>query len=433
MHKASSLFVALALPALAAPLAAQTLKTPQPRGPGFERDLFVGGPNGVILRADPWVGDFTFLGVCGGPIDSMVVDGHDLFIGDQSGNVYHYDAVTRFVDYSFTVSNDATSMVLHEGDLFIGGSDATVLRVDPSSGALLATLTPPVPVTAMVVIEPYLYVGSSAGVVFRSVADENTFSFFGTCGGPVDSMVALGERGQAPTHLLLGTPQGSLYRLDLETQLVDAVHQVASDATAMVAHARDVLVAGSDASVLRVDPATGAVSGGLDAQFEIRAMALGELRTEPGIAYCFGAQCPCGNDDASGGCANTTGAGGSLTASGSTSVAADDLALAVDGLPEHEIGLFYMGAGTVHAALGDGWNCAGSGGYGVFRFPVVNSGPGGSVALGPGIVDTSQAFPQPGPIIPGFTWNFQLWYRDPASTCGAGFNTSNAYSVTFTP
>jgi hypothetical protein len=38
----------------------------------------------------------------------------------------------------------------------------------------------------------------------------------------------------------------------------------------------------------------------------------------------------------------------------------------------------------------------------------------------------------PGQIEPGSTWNFQLWYRDPAGG-GSGFNLSDALSAPFTP
>ena len=36
-----------------------------------------------------------------------------------------------------------------------------------------------------------------------------------------------------------------------------------------------------------------------------------------------------------------------------------------------------------------------------------------------------------GHIVPGATWNFQGWYRDPAGPCGTGFNLTNGTSITF--
>ena len=58
---ASAFRSVLATALLAAAAAAQSHVPAQPRGPGFPRDLFVGGPNGVVLRGDPWTGGFTFL------------------------------------------------------------------------------------------------------------------------------------------------------------------------------------------------------------------------------------------------------------------------------------------------------------------------------------------------------------------------------------
>jgi len=152
-------------------------------------------------------------------------------------------------------------------------------------------------------------------------------------------------------------------------------------------------------------------------------------------AYCFGSGCPCGNDDPVAGCATSRGSGGRLTACGSASTAADDLVLDTSGLPPDQFALFYMGAGQLALAFGDGLRCVGAGGAGIFRyFPVQSSGPIGVLALGPGIVAHSQArFSAAGRIDPGETWNFQTWFRDPEGPCGFAFNLSNALAVTFSP
>jgi hypothetical protein len=91
-----------------------------------------------------------------------------------------------------------------------------------------------------------------------------------------------------------------------------------------------------------------------------------------------------------------------------------------------------MGAAAPQVPFGDGLFCAGSGGYGVKRFPVFNSGPNGTAELAD-IVAFSQKWSGPAQISAGFTWNFQIWYRDPVGPCGGTINTSNAYSVTFVP
>lgn len=155
---------------------------------------------------------------------------------------------------------------------------------------------------------------------------------------------------------------------------------------------------------------------------------------DQGFGYCTCASGPCGNDDPSAGCANSTGSGASLTAIGSTSVVIDDLLLQATSLPTSQNGIFYMGGGTVELPFGDGERCVSTGGVGLFRFPVQNSGSSGTMSRGPGLVGYSCAnFSSAGCIAAGSTWNFQNWYRDPMGPCSSAFNLSNGLAVTFTP
>jgi len=156
------------------------------------------------------------------------------------------------------------------------------------------------------------------------------------------------------------------------------------------------------------------------------------ITSEIGTASCFGdgsgTACPCSNGASPGqGCANSTAAGASLDADGSTSVAADDLALVATHLPPHVSTLLIQGTqparGGAGIAFGDGLRCVG----GVIkRFPPRSSSPSGTVTFGPGLA----AF---GGWAAGQTENFQAWYRDHGGPCGSGFNLSSARTITFTP
>ena len=152
------------------------------------------------------------------------------------------------------------------------------------------------------------------------------------------------------------------------------------------------------------------------------------------VPFCLcGSGGKCGNHDPAAGCANSTGSGALLATCGSSSVVADDLVLVCTQLPADQFGLFFMGAGTTAVPLGDGQRCVAAGAGGLFRFPVLFSGPTGSFEQGPGIVAFSHAsFPGAGHIAAGQTWNFQAWYRD-GGGCGSGVNLSNALALTFTP
>ncbi len=141
---------------------------------------------------------------------------------------------------------------------------------------------------------------------------------------------------------------------------------------------------------------------------------------------------PCGNFFAPGGCQNSTGAGAILSASGTTSVTADNLLLTTTGMPINKVGMLLMSktvAGGV--PFRDGILCLRPQ---IFRWPAKNSGASGSFTYGPGLV--GQSFGNFGPngwILSGSIWNFQSWYRDPFGPCVQGSNVSNAIQATFTP
>ncbi len=149
---------------------------------------------------------------------------------------------------------------------------------------------------------------------------------------------------------------------------------------------------------------------------------------------------PCGNDSREpAGCLNSTGEGAVLFASGSSSVAADDLSLTVTQLPPHvPVRLLWRRGAGAATVFGDGLECLGLALNGRPLFPHGmldgDSGPNGEVTFGPGMVELLCAsMGGSGCIDPGDTWNFQCWYRDLHGPCGMGTNISNAVGVTFVP
>ena len=161
---------------------------------------------------------------------------------------------------------------------------------------------------------------------------------------------------------------------------------------------------------------------------------------EPGVdRFCVGegpagtvGPCPCGNNVSPGsqtGCANSLGTGGTLDATGTTSIAAADLVLTVSGLPAGKPGIFFAGNLQVNGGLGtpfvDGLRCIGGNLVRINKIPSLAGGQG--------------AYPQPGDmpihqilgVSPGDTSYLQFWYRDPAGPCGTDANTTNALRVTW--
>jgi len=117
---------------------------------------------------------------------------------------------------------------------------------------------------------------------------------------------------------------------------------------------------------------------------------------------------------------------------GTTSVARNDFTLAVRDSVPSMFGVFFYGPNQIQVPFGLGFLCVGAGGVGLFRLnpPILGDGLGYLTRL----VDFTQ-FPAAsgtGAILPGATWRFQWWYRDPAA--GAPFfNLSDGVSATFCP
>lgn len=121
-----------------------------------------------------------------------------------------------------------------------------------------------------------------------------------------------------------------------------------------------------------------------------------------------------------------------MTASGSTSVSADNLLLTTVQMPPNRPGLMVMSPNSIAATpFFDGLRCFSGP---AFRLQVQNTGPSGTWLYGPGLSAYSIAnFPVSGWIISGSTMTFQSWFRDPLGPCGTTVNTSNAIKATFTP
>ena len=124
---------------------------------------------------------------------------------------------------------------------------------------------------------------------------------------------------------------------------------------------------------------------------------------------------------------NSTGGAATISASGSQSVAANDLTLTVGPVP-NQPGLFFYGPAQVQLAFGNGFLCVGAGATGIARLPVGNAA--GNVMTY--TLDNTAPPTALTQILPGTSWNFSAWFRDPLGL-GASFDLSDAISVSFTP
>jgi len=148
---------------------------------------------------------------------------------------------------------------------------------------------------------------------------------------------------------------------------------------------------------------------------------------EPAIPVCFGdgsagMGCPCGNLGGAGeGCANSTGSGAVLTASGTNVHANDDLVLHVAGARPNQPSMAVQGGALSPMAFRDGILCLGTP---TERLQVLMLDATGAAETTVSIV-TEGGIPGP-----GTTAYYQVWYRDPVlSVCGLGSNLSQALQV----
>jgi hypothetical protein len=145
-----------------------------------------------------------------------------------------------------------------------------------------------------------------------------------------------------------------------------------------------------------------------------------------GTAYCFGNGCPCGNDDPDAGCANSTGTGGLLTASGSDSAGADDLGFTATNLHHNKPALLFSAADALGGGngipFGNGLRCAG--------IHLVRHGTRVPDASGTASWNGGGLIAQHGGA-PGEERRWQVWYREPFGPCSPGFNLTNAIAFTY--
>ncbi|MFT7669919.1 MAG: hypothetical protein ACI8X5_002626 [Planctomycetota bacterium] len=145
---------------------------------------------------------------------------------------------------------------------------------------------------------------------------------------------------------------------------------------------------------------------------------------EPGTGYCdCSTTSTCSNPGAAGeGCANSTGSGAILSATGIADVNNDSVELVANGCPPGIPGLFFSAPGQSGGIpFGDGKLCVNGG---VSRLEIVLTNASGTA------VSTDTLSVEEG-LLGGELRNYQYWYRDTSGSapCGNGFNTTNAYSV----
>lgn len=165
--------------------------------------------------------------------------------------------------------------------------------------------------------------------------------------------------------------------------------------------------------------------GGLSAS----TIARGAVRvvSGPALSGCAGTNTYCVAGT------NSSGTQAMIGALGSTSIAANDMILTVNGATAGTLGIFYYGPVQLNAipiAGTSSFRCVGAGGVAIYRLGASpTNGSGSAIKLmdynsGPAASGT-------GAIVSGSTWNFAFFYRDTGEP--AGMNFSNGLEAVFCP
>ncbi len=121
---------------------------------------------------------------------------------------------------------------------------------------------------------------------------------------------------------------------------------------------------------------------------------------------------------------NSTGSAATIGYDGSTSIAANDLVLHAEPVP-NQPGIFFYGPNQVQLSFGNGFRCVGGQ---LWRLVPVTFASGNVLSR---VVDYGN-LPAGGQIVAGATWNVQAWFRDPMGG-GASFNLSDGLALFFVP
>lgn len=402
--------------------------------PATAADLFVGSPNTSFAKASPAPATFTTIGACGGPVAGLAGEGGELFIASTFERIYRYRHDLQFSETWGTVSGaQLVGAALRGHEVLVATTDSQVVAFDRSRGTELRRWNTPFPITTLFADRGEALAGTNFGVVMR-LEDDLSVGFLGGCGSAILAMAA------SETEFFLGSAGGTVWRVDRATGFVTSSFTVLDDPTGLAFDQGNLFVGTPSGNVYTYSAASETLTATRAWGNPVSSVVMGA--PSAGTAYCFSDSsiCPCGASDWQGevgGCPSFLGIGARLLTYGTASVSGDDLELAVLDLPPTTLGRFYMGGAAAQVPFGNGLLCAGSGGYGQFRFPAqpaLSSGFYGAFRFGPGIAAHSQQFfGGLGVIQPGSTWRFQAWFRDVQNPCGGGFNTSNATSVTFQP
>lgn len=240
-----SKLASLALAVLSCPLAAAS-----------GEELFVGFSAGASVFS----GDADTLELASaaqfGPVRAMCpAGGAELWIaaGAEGSELTRFDGARKVVLAGAALLHPVAALARGETALFAAGGTGALSALDPATGALLGSSATGFAVRALVADAGRLYLATATGEVWSAAEGSTAWQL--ELSSFLPAINALAVRGSS----LLVAVSGHVFVYQRDTGFLMYGYNVPNDAMAIALEGNDVVVGGSDGSVVRVDPASGDV------------------------------------------------------------------------------------------------------------------------------------------------------------------------------
>ena len=217
--------------------------------------------DGAIHRIAPG-GQPELVTTLDGTLTAVTAHADHLIVGDALGRVSRVDPASGAVLAEYQVWHGigvAALSTTPAGDIFAADAQSNIVYLDPA-GNEVDTYYSGVQVSAMLVDGDRLVIGSPNTLIFSApfgaTFGDPDFQFISACGGIVNSLVL------TEAHLFAGDANGTVYRFGADGGEYQTTFATATDAKGVAALSGELLVLGSDGTLERRDPATGALLSG---------------------------------------------------------------------------------------------------------------------------------------------------------------------------
>ncbi|TAJ23272.1 MAG: hypothetical protein EPO68_03535 [Planctomycetota bacterium] len=198
---------------------------------------------------------------------SVAQVGEFLLSVDGDGRFSYAHLKTRYVQVLLQLPVDGVDVAAHGGDALVAGSDGRIVRLDGKTWQPKGALSVDAPISALTTRGDLVAVGSSTGELWLGNATSGDFTSSCVVPGPITSLLELDGT------LFFATQSGAVWRCDVATGGIGFGFQAGNDAQTMAVDAGTLLVGGTDKTIERRDPKTGALLETLLRDQPVRALA----------------------------------------------------------------------------------------------------------------------------------------------------------------